>query len=111
MADYRVSFRGHLRPDCTPEGWPNPVLHDLYIRANSFEALRSRIDLEALTLIKQNGMIILKNSKKPHANDTATIDLRAFVPMSSLMFIDQETQLIAGDISDEVGLAEGEKAS
>lgn len=107
MADYIVHFKIYLKQASLPDGWTNPVIHNSYIRAEDFENLKKLSNSEAMAFVKQQGVVVLKQSDKPLADDIPTMDLMRFIPMNMIAYIDRETEQIAGhmpDKSDEGGV-------
>ncbi|MDA4130150.1 MAG: hypothetical protein OK457_05230 [Thaumarchaeota archaeon] len=94
MSDYSVRFVVNLIPALKPEGWPNPVYHDVIFRVEDFQSLRSLVDQQMLKMIQQNGVVIMKETKKPLTESIESWDLRRFVPLHMVAFINTETSLL-----------------
>ncbi|MDA4129151.1 MAG: hypothetical protein OK457_00115, partial [Thaumarchaeota archaeon] len=53
---------------------------------------------EAGLFIAQQGVVILKETKKPLTEDIATLDARLFVPMHMISYIETETTPLTGNV-------------
>ena len=100
MPDYHVRFDVHLVSATLPANWPNPVIHDLIIRANDFEMLKATINQELLMFVKQQGVVILKDTNKPLEDNMSTMDLRQFIPMHMVAYVTTKTRQLAADVPD-----------
>lgn len=100
MSDYHVRFDIHLVPATLPAGWVNPVTHDLIVRCDNFEMLKATINQELLMFVKQQGVVILKDTNKPLQDNMSTMDLRQFVPMHMIAYVTTKTQQLASDVPD-----------
>jgi hypothetical protein len=92
--NYYVRFKIYLKPSTKPEDWPNPVFHDTAFETTDFMDLRIQMNKYLYSFIKQEGVVILKESKKPQAFDLETLDLRRFIPMNMIAYIEHETKII-----------------
>jgi hypothetical protein len=102
MADYTVRFTVHLIPFLKPEGWENPVFHYAGpFRAKDFSELKYQVDRYLLAIARQQGIITLKNSKKPLEENIETMDLRVYVPMHIVSYMEQDTTKLVTDVPDE----------
>jgi len=106
MADYAVRFSVHLIPSLVPEGWSNPVFNEAAFRVKDFEDLKLQINKYFFQFIKQRGIIVLKDTKKTLRDDIETMDLRRYIPMSNIAYIEHETKMLVGEMpdADEEGL-------
>ena len=100
MSDYMVRFNVHLIPMFKPDDWPNPVIHEAAFRAETFDELRTKIDAHLWLFMKQRGVVILKESRRPHQDDITTLDLRQFVPFHMISFVEHTTTPLVGDVPD-----------
>src|SRR5580692_7677666 len=102
MADYTVRFTVNLVPFLKPEGWVNPIYHDAGpFRAKNFEELKYQVDRYLLTIVRQQGIITLKESKKALQENIETMDLRVFVPLHMVAYMTQQTIKLVTDVPDE----------
>ena len=91
MSQFTVKFLIYLIPFLKPEGWPNPVIHDTYVQAPDFASLKDAVDTSMTKFINQRGVIVLKPTSEHLGNNINTMNLRQFVPMHMIAYIDQET--------------------
>jgi hypothetical protein len=98
LPDYSVKFLVHLIPQTKPEGWDNPVVHDTFVSANSFQNLKEMVNNEIGAFIKQRGVVILKEPKKPLEDNIETMDLRLFIPIHMVSYISTSTKRMTTDM-------------
>ena len=92
--NYYVRFKIYLKPSTKPEGWPNPVFHDMAFETTDFMDLRVQLNKYMYSFVRQQGVVVLKESNKPQGQNLDTLDLRRFVPMNMIAFIEHETKMI-----------------
>lgn len=98
MPNFTTKFLIYLIPGLKPDGWPNPVIHDAYIQAENFRALKDFVDALMAKFINQGGVIVMKETKEHMGNNINTMNLRQYVPMHMVSHIDQETTRIVEPI-------------
>jgi len=92
MPQFSTRFIIHLIPFLKPEGWPNPVIHDAYIQAADFKSLKDYVDALLAKFINQAGVIVMKESTEHLGNNINTMNLRQFIPMHMIAYIEQDTK-------------------
>lgn len=99
--DYTVRFYVHIIPLFKPEGWENPQIHDAFIHAENFQELKKLANKEALMFVQQQGVVVLKDTGKPLADDIPTLDRMRFIPMNIISHIERETKTIHGKLDED----------
>jgi hypothetical protein len=94
ITSYYVRFSVYLKPSTKPEGWPNPVFHDMAFDTKDFTDLRVQLNKYMYSFVRQQGVVILKESNKPQGQNLDTLDLRRFVPMNMVAWIEHSTKRI-----------------
>lgn len=92
LTDYMVEFLIYLN---VPYQWSNPVIHQSVFSVTSFAGLKKAVNEMLLAFVQQQGVVILKETTDLLADDIKTMDLRCFVPMSSISYITTRTKQIA----------------
>lgn len=98
--DYQVRFNFHLVEATKPKDWPDIVHHDAYIRVDGFKMLTDEINKYAAIFIRQQGAIIMKDSDRPLQDDSNTLDLRQFLPLHMVAWVDCTTTLLTSEVPD-----------
>jgi len=101
--DYMVRFKAHFASITRPEGWPEFLPHDCFWRVKDFATLKTLTDNEYGTFIQRQGVVVIRKEKKPLGEDIETLDLRIFIPMHMISYIDAETRIIVGGVPDMTG--------
>jgi hypothetical protein len=109
MPDYMARFKVHLKSSTKPEGWPEIVHHDCFWRIKQnpeipvIDALKAYVGNEYGIFIQQQGVVVMKKEDRPLGDNTYTMDLRIFIPMHMIAYIDAETKLVTGEIPNMRG--------
>ncbi len=99
MADYVVSFIGHIAPSLRPHGFPSFVRDDVVCRVDSLDALRKITDTRYFSYIRKGGMFVYINPAK--IDDSKFIpDSQMFVPMHMISYISTVTEKLSSEVPD-----------
>lgn len=98
LTDYMVEFLIYLNGEM-PYQWSNPVIHQFVFSVASFAGLKKAVNEMFLAFVQQQGVVILKETTDLLADDTKTMDLRCFVPMTSILYITTRTKQIASSVA------------
>ena len=103
MADYIVSFIGHIVPSLRPHGFPSFVKDDLMCRVDSLDTLRKITDTRYFSYIRKGGMFVYINPAK--IDDSKFIpDSQMFVPMHMISYISTVTEKLSSEVPDTTAL-------
>jgi flagellar biosynthesis protein FliP len=98
VSDYFVRFSIHLIPSLKPEDWPNPVLHETVLRAESFQKLKDELNKYLYSFVRQSGVVTMVETDKPLQENLETMDLRRYVPMHMVAYISHKTTKLVADV-------------
>jgi hypothetical protein len=105
MADYVVSFLGHIIEAFRPEGFPKIVKHDVMVRADGLAGLQNAINSETAELyVKRKCFIVPKDPGAIEEVGSTQIDSRILIPIHMVAFIETSTKKLAQDVPDEVDM-------
>ena len=115
MADYLVSFIGHIIEAFRPEGFPRSVRHDVFIQAEDRAQLNLGINEESGRLFyKQKSFIVPKDPTKMVNLQSPDLDTRLIVPAHMISYIETKTTRLVTEVpkDDPLDLSgfEGPKA-
>ena len=100
MADYTISFVGHIVPSFRPHGFPAFVRDDMVCRVESLDGLRKMTNEKYISYIRNGGMFVYVNPAQ--VDDSKYVpDAQMFIPMHMISYINTITKKLASDIPNK----------
>lgn len=97
MADYLVTFVGHINERMRPENFPREVRDLVLVQADSQEALVNEVNKASFQYIRLQGMGVRRNPYDPEVANQLDLD-RMWVPMHMLTHIVPHVRLLTGEV-------------
>ena len=96
MADYIITFTGHIIEKHRPDGFPKDVHVDVAVRVEDLNGLRKMTDNQYGIIIRNQGMFVYLD---PFNIDERSFkpDTQIFVPLSSISHISTKTKKLASE--------------
>ena len=102
MSSYRIVYTGHFLRVFKPVGWSDEVTYEIVGDVENYQGLKDLTDSGMLQIIKQRGLVHMKEFNKPHATDAETLSLREFIPIHMFSHISTAIQHLSGNICESV---------
>ena len=102
MPSYRIVYTGHFLRVFKPTGWPEEVTYEIIGDVENYQGLKDLVDSGMLQIIKQRGLVHMKESNKPHAADAETFELREFIPIHMFSHLSTTIQHLKGSPFESV---------
>src|SRR4029077_12586781 len=104
VGEYLVTFRAHLIQMLKPVEWSNTLEQMNHFAVANVDGLHKEINNALKAFVIQNGVPFLKESNKPlDPSSYKTLELRYFVPMHMIQYIDWEIKPLSQSSSFEAG--------
>ena len=94
--DYTVRFKCRVIPALKPADWPDEVVHEAYYSTTDDATLKKFVDTQILIFRQQGGVTYMREARFAHAEDSATLDLRVFIPLHMVASIETSSKPVVG---------------
>lgn len=101
MSDYRVRFIGGIVENKRPDGFPQEIFYDVFVRQTpEGDEVRTVTNNEAGTIAKYQGMTVLVDPNAMQEPSKKKYDVKIFVPLHMITHIRTETTMLVSDVPD-----------